>query len=181
MKKKNKKTKLCLIKWAPHPSNISTIVGKEEEILVVCKRSRLIGKRRIARRYVSHITRNLELWSFIGFKQRSPCTKWQRQFTHSYIYIYIYILLILATSLSKILIKPKQSGQRLGQLVSQQSHLWLTICQKLVFTVNSIHKWQNNNDERLLSQIHYHTSLLTSYCPGPTLFIYRYNQKKKKK
>ena len=70
MKKKEKEKENCLIKWAPHPSNIWTLVGKEEEILVVCKCSRLIGKRRIARRYVSHITRNLELWSFIGFKQR---------------------------------------------------------------------------------------------------------------
>ena len=52
------KKKICLIKWAPYPSNIWTLVGKEEEILVACKCSRLIGKRRIARRYVSHIARN---------------------------------------------------------------------------------------------------------------------------
>ena len=64
------------------------------------------------------------------------------KFTNSYIYIYIYILLILVTSHkvteTKILIKPKQSNQKLGQLVSQKKSLMTY--QRLVFTVNSTHK-----------------------------------------
>ena len=35
---------------------------------------------------------------------------------------------------TKFLIKPKQLDQRLGQLISQKSDLWLIICQSLVFT-----------------------------------------------
>ena len=90
-------------------------------------------------------------------------------YIHTYIYIYIYIL-ILATShkvtKTKFLIKPKQLNQRFGQLVSQKSHLWLIIGQKLVFIDYS------------------HNSVLTSYCPGPTVPLYFFidkTQKKKKK
>ena len=94
-------------------------------------------------------------------------TKTKFTCSYIYIYIYIYILLILATSYKVIkkffLIKPKQLDQWLGQLVSQRSHLWLTICQRLVFTNYS------------------HNSVLTSYCPGPKVPLYFFIDKTKKK
>ena len=54
-------------------------------------------------------------------------TKYNTQSDKDKVHKYIYILLILATShkvtKTKFLIKPKQSDQRLGQLVTKKSHL----------------------------------------------------------
>ena len=55
--------------------------------------------------------------------------------------------------------------------------------QRLVFTVNNPHKWQNSNYQKLLSQITNLPSefVLTSYWLGPLYFFIVKTKKKKKK
>ena len=128
------------------------------------KKRGLLNQKQKKKKSKTKIITNKQVHKFIYITNISHKTQSDKDQVHKfiYIYIYIYILLILATShkvtKTKFLIKPKQLNQRLGQLVSQKSHLGLIICQRLIFTNYS------------------HNSVLTSYYPSPTiptLFLYR--------